>query len=284
MRLSEHFHLSEFVRSSVASSHGLANVPPPEAVRRLQALCHRVLEPLRRAIDGPIHIASGYRSPALNKIIDGDIDFRPLDLAVSQIGVEEATGNNDGIPSARYSGDRLEPWCANFVAWCYREAGTSLPGNQRLLASVQYMEDKIKESGKFIPANVVIPNPGDVIFFANRGDSDKGPGRHVGIVEKFEGGKVHTVEGNVSNRVARRVHDEKKPRITGYGRVADISPHVLGYAADIYSKEIYADDLLEILQARIPEWDQAYIHRSEGSLHVSFKTGKNREMVLPDKR
>jgi hypothetical protein len=143
---------------------------------------------------------------------------RALSLASSQVGVREATGNNDGLPAQRYSNGRREPWCANFVAWSFRNSGNPLPGNQRRLASVQYMEDQMKANGRFIPSGSAPPKPGDVIFFGNRGQSDRGPGRHVGIVEKVENGRVYTVEGNSSNSVRRRSYPLNASRITGYGR------------------------------------------------------------------
>lgn len=143
---------------------------------------------------------------------------RALSLARSQVGVREATGNNDGLPAQRFSNGRREPWCANFVAWTFRQSGNPLPGNQRRLASVQYMEDTMKANGKWFARGAATPQPGDVIFFGNRGDSDRGPGRHVGIVEKVENGRVYTVEGNSGNAVKRRSYPLDHPRITGYGR------------------------------------------------------------------
>jgi cell wall-associated NlpC family hydrolase len=144
--------------------------------------------------------------------------LRALDAARSQVGVRESTGNNDGIPSQRYMNGRREPWCANFVSWTFRQTGHPLPGNQRSLASVQYMEDQMKGAGKFIPRGKGTPKPGDIIFFANRGDSDRGGGRHVGIVEKVENGRVYTIEGNSGNQVARRSYPLNLARISGYGR------------------------------------------------------------------
>lgn len=138
-----------------------------------------------------------------------------LQQARSQIGVRERTGRNDGIPASRYSGGRREPWCANFVSWAFRKAGKPLPGNQRSLASVQYMEDQMKKAGKFHRGT---PKPGDIIFFKNRGASDRGPGRHVGIVERVANGRVYTIEGNSGNRVRRRSYSLKNARISGYGR------------------------------------------------------------------
>ena len=59
--------------------------------------------------------------------------------AKTQIGVREATGNNDGVPSERYSNGQKEPWCANFVSWCFRESGNPLPGNQDAIGSCDTM-------------------------------------------------------------------------------------------------------------------------------------------------
>lgn len=140
---------------------------------------------------------------------------KALDAARSQIGVRERTGRNDGVPAQRYSQGRKEAWCANFVSWAHRKAGKPLPGNQRSLASVQYMEDQMKKTGAFHKGT---PKPGDIIFFKNRGQSDRGSGRHVGIVERVSGGRVHTIEGNSGNRVRRRSYDLNNARISGYGR------------------------------------------------------------------
>jgi hypothetical protein len=140
-----------------------------------------------------------------------------LEAARSQVGVREATGNNDGLPAQRFSNGRREPWCANFVAWSFRQSGHPLPGNQRSLASVQYMEDQMKAAGRFTPRNQAQPRPGDIIFFSNRGDSDRGGGRHVGIVDRVENGRVYTIEGNSGNQVARRSYPLGATRISGYG-------------------------------------------------------------------
>ncbi|MBI5496959.1 MAG: peptidoglycan-binding protein [Deltaproteobacteria bacterium] len=135
-----------------------------------------------------------------------------LDSARSQLGVREATGNNDGVPAQRYAGGRREPWCADFVSWNFRQTGHPLPGNQRMLASVQYMEDTMKQNGKWFSKSHT-PQPGDIIFF-------RWPdgGRHVGIVESVSGGRVNTVEGNTSNMVARRSYPLDSGSITGYAR------------------------------------------------------------------
>ena len=64
--LSPHFELREFTDSLTARKYGIANVPSPEAVENLQALCVHTLEPLREALGLPIIITSGFRTKALN--------------------------------------------------------------------------------------------------------------------------------------------------------------------------------------------------------------------------
>lgn len=135
MQLSEHFHLSEFMRSDTARENGWPNRPPPDAVRRLHMLCLRVLEPLRRAVGHPISVSSGYRSPQLNQAIGG----------------------------------------------------------------------------------------------------------------------------------------------------SPTSQHILGEAADIYCGWMDAAELHSTIQAVVPEWDQLYLHRGQNFVHVSYRTGRNRRQVLPDK-
>lgn len=69
MKLSEHFSLSEFTKSSTAMKHGIKNTPPQEAVDNLKALCQSCLEPLREALGLPVVITSGYRTKALNSML-----------------------------------------------------------------------------------------------------------------------------------------------------------------------------------------------------------------------
>lgn len=71
MQLTEHFTLSEFVRSETADLKHIDNTPSQEVVGNLRALCRNVLEPARMAFGEPIYITSGYRCPALNKAVGG---------------------------------------------------------------------------------------------------------------------------------------------------------------------------------------------------------------------
>ena len=67
--LTPHFALREFTESATARKHGIANVPPPEAVENLRRLCIHTLEPLREKLGLPMVITSGFRCKELNEII-----------------------------------------------------------------------------------------------------------------------------------------------------------------------------------------------------------------------
>lgn len=71
MKLTEHFTLSEFVRSETATNRHIDNTPSPEVIENLRALCRNVLEPARLDFGAPIYITSGYRCQALNKAVGG---------------------------------------------------------------------------------------------------------------------------------------------------------------------------------------------------------------------
>jgi zinc D-Ala-D-Ala carboxypeptidase len=69
MKISEHFHLSEFEKSSTAERLGIDNTAPAQVVANLTDLVVDVLEPLRRMVKRPIVINSGYRSLELNRTL-----------------------------------------------------------------------------------------------------------------------------------------------------------------------------------------------------------------------
>lgn len=90
MRLSAHFTLSELC----ATGTGLPNVPDAAAIEALRALVGNVLEPLRVALGLPLHVSSGYRSPAVNAAAGGAATSQHLrgeaaDIWVSGIPAED---------------------------------------------------------------------------------------------------------------------------------------------------------------------------------------------------
>ena len=67
----KHFTLDELTRSDAARAHHLDNTPGEAARVALELLVARVLDPLREWWEGPVRVTSGYRSPAVNRLVGG---------------------------------------------------------------------------------------------------------------------------------------------------------------------------------------------------------------------
>lgn len=118
-------------------------------------------------------------------------------------------------------------WCAVFTHWCFYQAfglQTALALTCQTLgglgAGVKYAAQYYKNKGRFVNT----PQPGDQIFFWG---ADGESLAHTGLVEKVEGGRVYTFEGNTSGAsgviangggVCRKSYALTYGRIAGYGR------------------------------------------------------------------
>ena len=109
-------------------------------------------------------------------------------------------------------------WCDMFVDWCFITAF----GYQKALyllcqpekstgAGCSFSLGFFRAKGRFYTSN---PKPGDQIFFG----SSTSDVWHTGLVEKVDGSKVYTIEGNTSDMVARRTYSLNDGTIVGYGR------------------------------------------------------------------
>lgn len=79
-------------------------------------------------------------------------------------------------------------------------------------AGCKYSANFYRANGAWISRSGT-PKPGDQIFFGPYGSET-----HTGIVERVDGAKVHTIEGNTSNALMRRSYDRSYSNISGYGR------------------------------------------------------------------
>jgi hypothetical protein len=147
---------------------------------------------------------------------------RVIAIAASYLGVTEATGHNDGPPSELFMGGRQEPWCAHYIAFCYRKAGAPLPGDvvptktrDNPIASVQHLDEMLAARGW----RSALPTPGSIALFRTRDGSDAGHGRHCGLVEKIDGEWIFCIEANVSDGVHRRRYPFAKliGMVSGFG-------------------------------------------------------------------
>lgn len=127
-------------------------------------------------------------------------------IAQSQIGVSESYDNCNCGEVTKYGGATGQPWCAYFVSWVYRQAGYNMPS----IGGAKVLYDWFGANQIQIPKSSGGPEPGDIIYFSYG---------HVGIVESFENGIIHTIEGNVSSHsVARRNHSFQSSEVVGFGR------------------------------------------------------------------
>lgn len=69
--LSKHFSLEEMTHSPTAARKGLKNAPNAVQTENLRALCENILEPIRKYLNQPLFISSGFRSEELNAAIGG---------------------------------------------------------------------------------------------------------------------------------------------------------------------------------------------------------------------
>lgn len=67
----KHFTIKELSHSDTALLRGIDNYPTTEAISNLTSLVNNVLDPLRERYGKPIYVSSGYRSPTLNRSVNG---------------------------------------------------------------------------------------------------------------------------------------------------------------------------------------------------------------------
>ena len=108
-------------------------------------------------------------------------------IAEKELGVHEATGNNDGKRVESYlkyvDCSKGAPWCAAFVSWVFHQAGYDKP---RTAWSPDLFPSRL---------SVTVVKPGLVlgIYF-----KDLGRIAHCGIVTGSRGDWVSSIEGNTN--------------------------------------------------------------------------------------
>ncbi|MCB0725949.1 MAG: CHAP domain-containing protein [Ignavibacteriae bacterium] len=131
-----------------------------------------------------------------------------LKFAVTQIGVmEKPLGSNMGPEVNKYLASvGLGPgqfWCMSFVYYCFEKAAEKLGRSNPLVKTGHCMTHWNSTKGKKILASDAVNNPSLIkpgqIFIINTGGSSG----HTGIVEKLQGGFLHTIEGNSNTSGSR---------------------------------------------------------------------------------
>jgi hypothetical protein len=124
-------------------------------------------------------------------------------IAGAEVGqAEQPPGSNDSPRIAQYrsatAGSGVAPWCAYFTSWVARQAGMPLGDHGEGFGSVDALYAWAQRAGRAVPNGPgIVPRPGDLIVWDE----------HIGIVEQvLPDGRIQTIEGNSSDRVARHVH------------------------------------------------------------------------------
>ena len=145
-------------------------------------------------------------SQVLYGITGGDGEI--VAVALSQVG------NIGGQPYWSWYGfDRRVDWCACFVSWCAEQCGYLEIGVIPRFAGCIQGSNWFKSRGLWQDGSYE-PRPGNIIFFDWEGD---GLPNHVGIVEKVENGRIHTVEGNSGDMCRENSYPVGSAVVYGYG-------------------------------------------------------------------
>lgn len=67
----KYFTIEELCRSDKARQMGINNTPTDDIIDSLSDLVENVLDPAREMLGRPVTVNSGYRCPALNKVVGG---------------------------------------------------------------------------------------------------------------------------------------------------------------------------------------------------------------------
>lgn len=163
-------------------------------------------------LDGDGAIGTGELAKLKKAAQGGDYRQKVLETARRYLGFSE-NGNNVN-PFSKFFGRPPEPWCADFVSYCYTKAGKKL--NQ---AWTPALLQTLKDNGTH---TLTRPRPGDIVMF-DWNPSSGYPAEHTGLVEKVfrKNGRlyVQTIEGNSGNAVRRLSYAVGDPRIAGFGTI-----------------------------------------------------------------
>lgn len=75
-KVTEHFWLHEFIHSDIAQRNKWNNDPPPHVLQTLKDFTIPRAEKIRKVLNSPMYITSGYRTTQVNRVVGGS--ERPL--------------------------------------------------------------------------------------------------------------------------------------------------------------------------------------------------------------
>lgn len=128
---------------------------------------------------------------------------RTLEIALSQLGVEEIPKNSNRGPKVEAYLKRVglgpgNPWCMAGVYWCVDEAAIELDVKNPLIKTGLVKFQWTKTTLRKLPNRATGVKPGDIFIMLNK----DGTG-HTGFVIKIENGMAYTIEGNTNDGGSR---------------------------------------------------------------------------------
>lgn len=153
-----------------------------------------------------------------------DLAKNALAILISRIGAHELAENHGPIVDWAIENwtNRIADatgwakWCAGAACTAYLEAGSESIKQFGSL-NVDTLFSRLNANKLCFDLATKNPKPGDFIFFRNLKKSNDL--NHVGLVEKIDGKRVFTVEGNSSNAVRRREYDLTNQRIAFFAEI-----------------------------------------------------------------
>lgn len=175
---------------------------------------------------GPITLSKLFPSDSTTSVTDNarlkpikfshdELSLRAMDIAISQKGVRELTGKNDGEAVETYLKSiglgKGYAWCMAFVYWCYQQSSQTLSISNPLIKTGGVLRQWNEIDKKYKSQE---PKIGSIFIM----DFGKGQG-HTGFITKVNSdGTVDTIEGN-SNSLGSREGNQvgiNKRKVTAF--------------------------------------------------------------------
>ncbi|MEV6234366.1 CHAP domain-containing protein [Saccharopolyspora shandongensis] len=132
-----------------------------------------------------------------------------LDNARKHLGYHEGANNQNKW------GPTGQPWCSYFATSMWREAGVDIPKYGFTGDVYKWGQEQGTAYNRGDLAGQA--RPGDALLFGS--GPSQGASTHIGIIEKVDGNKITTIEGNSGDQVERRTYTLPKDAGKFYGGV-----------------------------------------------------------------
>ncbi len=151
-----------------------------------------------------------YYSALSNVVLTGNPRTDIVNIAKSQVGYQEGSNSSKLSGTVRGNGNCTEygrwyglqdMWCAMFVSWCSAVAGVDtniIPKHCFTPSGLSFFKNSGRAySRSSVAAGKYTPQPGDIVYFKSSRNSNTT--NHIGIVTKYSGTTLYTIEGNTSS-------------------------------------------------------------------------------------